>query len=67
MMALRAGQDGNQLLVSLLEQTLTDSKARRDAEAAVVNANVEFRLNARDIGMKGVRNTTDAILTFRMP
>ena len=67
MMALRAGQDSNQVLVSLLEQVITDSKSRRDAEASVINSNVELRLNAREAGMEGVRGTTQAITTFRMP
>jgi outer membrane protein assembly factor BamA len=66
MMALRAGQDTNQLLVSLLEQTLTEAKARRDAEAYAINANISIRLNAFDAGMQGVRGTTSAITSFRM-
>lgn len=66
MMALRAGQDTNQLLVSLLEQILTEAKARRDAETYAINANISLRLNAFDAGMQGVRGTTDAITSFRM-
>jgi conjugal transfer/entry exclusion protein len=66
MMALRAGQDTNQLLVSLLEQTLTEAKARRDAEAYAINANISLRQNAFSAGMEGVRGTTDAITSFRM-
>jgi hypothetical protein len=66
MMALRAGQDTNQLLVSLLEQTLTEAKARRDAEAYAINANISLRQNAFSAGMEGVRGTTGAITSFRM-
>jgi hypothetical protein len=66
MMALRAGQDTNQLLISLLEQTLTEAKARRDAEAYAINANISLRQNAFNTGMEGVRGTTDAITSFRM-
>ena len=67
MMALRAGQDTNQLLVSLLEQQITEAKARRDAEASVINTNIAIRQNALDAGMQGVQGTTEAITAFRIP
>lgn len=67
MMALRAGQDTNQLLVAMLEQSVTGSKARRDAEASVINANIACRLYARDAGLEGIAGTTQAITSFRMP
>jgi hypothetical protein len=66
-MALRSGQDTNQLLIALLEQSVAESKARRDAETSAINANVSLRLHARDAGSTGIRGTTDAITTFRMP
>ncbi len=67
MMALRSGQETNQLLVSLLEQTVTEAKARRDAGVRAINADIAIRLNALDAGMEGVRGTTQAITTFIMP
>ena len=66
-MALRAGQDTNQLLVSLLEEQITDSKARRDAETSAINANIAFWIRAMDAGMEGIRGTTAAIRSFRIP
>lgn len=67
MMALRTGTETNQLLVSLLEQAVTESKARRDAVARAINVDVAFRLNALDAGMAGVRGTTQTITSFIMP
>lgn len=65
--SLRASQQTNQLLVSLLEQQITDSKARRDAAATEINRNIAFRLNAEDVSLQGIRGTTTAITAFRMP
>jgi hypothetical protein len=42
------------------------AKARRDAEAYAINANISLRLNAFDAGMQGVQGTTGAITSFRM-
>jgi len=67
MMALRSGQETNQLLVSLLEQAVTESKARRDAQARAVNIDIGCRLHALDAGMRGVAGTTQAITSFTMP
>jgi hypothetical protein len=66
-MTLRSGQDTNQLLVALLEHEISSSKSRRDAEATAVNADIAFRMNAYDAAIEGVRGTTDAITSFRMP
>lgn len=66
-MGLRTGQETNQLLVSLLEQTVTESKARRDAEAEAIDNDIAFRQNAAALGMSGVSGTTEAITSFTMP
>ncbi len=66
-MAIRSSQDTNQILVALLEQSVSGMKARRDAEASAINSNIACRLYARDAGMKGVLGTTEAITYFRMP
>lgn len=67
MMALRSGQETNQLLVSLLEQTVTEAKARRDANTTAINIDIAYRLYALDAGMSGVTDTTQAITSFVMP
>jgi conjugal transfer/entry exclusion protein len=67
MMVMRASQDTNQILIALLEHQLAQSKARRDAEATAINANIAFRQHAYDAGIVGIRDTTKAITTFRMP
>jgi hypothetical protein len=66
-MGLRTSQETNQLLVSLLEQTVTESKARRDAEAEAIDNDIAFRQNATAAGMSGVSGTTQAITSFSMP
>lgn len=66
-MALRSSQETNQLLVALLEHGIASSKARRDAEAAAINADIVFRLNAHDAAIACVRGTADAVTSFRMP
>ena len=65
--ALRAGQDTNKLLVALLEQRITDSKRRRDAEASAINTHIAFEREAMEIGMDGIRGTTEALQSFRLP
>jgi hypothetical protein len=65
--ALRAGQDTNKLLVALLEQQITHSKRRRDAEAAAINAHVAFQQRASEIGLEGIRGTTQVLANFRLP
>jgi hypothetical protein len=66
-MTLRSSQDGNQLLVALLEQSVAEAKARRDAQVSAINADIACRLYARDLGINGIAGTTDAIASFRMP
>lgn len=67
MMALRAGQESNQLLVSLLEQQITESKRLRDAEAADINDQIAFQLRARAIALRGIEGTTEVLTSFRIP
>ncbi len=67
MMAVRAGQDTNQLLVSLLEQQITESKRRRDAEAAAINDHIAFQLRARAVARRGIDGTTEVLKHFRLP
>ena len=42
LIALRNTQDTNKLLVALTEQQLIDAKRKRDAEAAGINAHIQF-------------------------
>lgn len=65
--ALRSGQDTNKLLVALLEQQITESKRRRDSEAAAINAHVAFQQNAIEVGLDGIRGTTQVLENFRLP
>ena len=67
MMAVRAGQDTNQLLVTLSEQQIADSKRRRDAEAAEIADQIAFQAGARAISRKGISGTTFVLSNFQVP
>jgi hypothetical protein len=64
MMAVRASQDTNQLLVTLAEQQIAESKRARDAEAAEIADHIAFRATARAVAFRGIRGTTDTLKTF---
>jgi len=67
MMAIRASQDTNQLLVAVLEHQVTESKLRRDAEAAQISDHVAFRSNARGPAAAGIVGSTRVLSSFRIP
>jgi hypothetical protein len=58
MMAVRASQDTNQLLVTLAEQQIADSKRRRDAEAAEITDQIAFQASAALVARRGIQGTT---------
>ena len=67
MMAIRASQDTNQLLVAVLEHQVAESKRRRDAEAANIADHIAFRANARMAAANGMVGTTMVLAAFQMP
>ena len=66
-LAVRMGQDTNQLLVSLLEQQLTESKRRRDAEAQEINAQIALQAQEADLLHRHIAGTTEVLAGFRFP
>src|SRR5690606_20748410 len=58
MMAIRASQDTNQLLVAVLEHQIAESKRRRDAEAAEVGDHAAFRSYSQTVAHRGIDGTT---------
>jgi conjugal transfer/entry exclusion protein len=67
LMQLRAAQETNQLLASVLERQIVDSKRRRDADAAEINARIEFHERARDVLERLTGGTTSALAGYRLP
>lgn len=66
MMAVRASQDTNQLLVAVLEHQIAESKRRRDAEAAEVADRIAFQSTARAVAQSGFSGTTLALSRFEI-
>lgn len=66
-LAVRMGQDTNQLLVSLLEQQLTDAKRHRDAEAQEINAQIALQVQEADLLHRHIAGTTAVLAGFRFP
>jgi len=66
MMAIRASQDTNQLLVAVLEHQVAESKRQRDAEAAVVADSIAFHGGARTIARRATGGTTQVLAQFRI-
>ena len=67
MMAIRASQDTNQLLVAVLEHQIAESKRRRDAEAAEFGDRAGFYSHARAAAVGGIRGSQIVLSSFRMP
>lgn len=66
MMAVRASQDTNQLLVAVLEHQIAESKRRRDAEAAEIVDHIAFRLQARSVATNGFQGSANVLGRFQM-
>jgi hypothetical protein len=66
MMAVRASQDTNQLLVSLAEQHIAESKRQRDAEAAEIADHIAFQASARSVARQGIGGTTMVLFNFQL-
>ena len=67
MMAIRASQDTNQLLVAVLEHQIAESKRRRDAEAAQITDTIEFQHRARPVAVRGISGTASILQSYRLP
>ena len=66
MMAVHASQDTNQLLVTLAEHQIAESKRLRDAEAANIADHIAFRSNARIAARTGTAGTTLVLSSFEI-
>ena len=67
MIALRNGQDTNQLLAALTEQQLIDSKRNRDAEATAINTHIQFMTEEQDILRAQTGDPSARMLAYRIP
>jgi hypothetical protein len=67
LIALRNGQDTNKLLVALTEEQLIDAKRKRDAEAAAINAHIQFMAQEQDLLRAQTGDPSDRMLAYRMP
>ena len=65
--AARLEKDTNNVLVSLLEQSLLDATERREAAVQGINAHIAFLTDAPGLLAQTTALTTDALTTFRIP
>jgi hypothetical protein len=63
----RVAKDGNNVLVSLLEQQLLEATERREAAAQSTNAHIAFLNEAGPLLARTTVETTTALTTFRIP
>ena len=66
MMAVRASQDTNQLLVAVLEHQIAESKRKRDAQAAEIMDHVAFQTNANSVAAAGIAGTMTVLSAFQI-
>ena len=64
---LRAQQNANQLLVAVLEQTLAERRAEREAEAARLNAEIGYRRRVRFLHGVHTRGIARSLSSYRLP
>ena len=64
--ALRNGQDTNQLLTALAEQQLIEAKRQRDAEVEAINSHIELVGQSGAILTGQSSNWTGAVLGYRL-
>jgi hypothetical protein len=67
LVALRNGQDTNQLLVALAEQEVVDAKRKRDAEANAINEHIRFVGEEQGILCAQTGDPSARMLAYRMP
>jgi conjugal transfer/entry exclusion protein len=65
--ALRNGQDTNNLLAALAEQQLIAAKRTRDAETQAINEHVQFMSEGKTALTSQTRDASAAMLAWRMP
>ena len=67
MIALRSGQDTNQLMVALVERELIEAKRTRDAEARAFNSHIRFMTEGKAVMAAQATDASAAMLDWRMP
>jgi len=67
LLAVRNGQDTNQLLVALAEQQLIDAKRKRDAEASAINEHIRFVAEEQELLRTQTGDPSARMLGYRMP
>ena len=67
LVALRNGQDTNQLLVALAEQEVLDAKRKRDAEANAINEHIRFVGEEQGILRAQTGDPSARMLAYRVP
>ncbi len=67
LIALRNGQDTNQLLVALAEQQIIDAKRKRDAEATAINSHIQFMAQEQSVLRAQTGDPSARMLAYRMP
>ena len=65
--AVRASQDTNKLLVSLAESQIVSAKRTRDAEAQALNNHIRFIREGRSVMAAQAANASEAMHAWRMP
>jgi hypothetical protein len=67
LIALRNSQDTNKLLVALTEEQLVDAKRKRDADAAAINAHIQFMAEEQNVLRAQTGDPSARMLAYRMP
>jgi len=67
LIALRNGQDTNQLLVALAEQQIIDAKRKRDAEATAINSHIQFMAQEQSVLRAQTGDPSARMLAYRIP
>lgn len=67
LIAVRAAQDANKLLVVLNEQQIVDAKRKRDAEAYAINNHIRLMRDGRAVLDAQSAGASEAMTLWRMP
>jgi hypothetical protein len=67
LIAIRTGQDTNQLLATLAEHQVIEAKRVRDAEARAINDHIRFVTEGRAVMTAQAAGASQAMLDWRMP
>jgi type IV secretion system protein TrbJ len=65
--ALRASQDTNKVLVALAEQQILEAKRQRDAEVQAINQDIRFRAEGKAAIFAQAGDASAAMRAWRMP